>query len=106
MNFPQMRTTVLLCAFLCLFCTAALPSSQVQEPDGPAQLTDAQKLAGQIHLLKVENAQLRARVAELELSAERQQLVEQYRIQLKASPEAVFDWQTAAFVEPTKGESR
>lgn len=61
------------------------------------------------HALRVENAQLKAALADLQaqlasaiLTAERQALEQELRDTMKPAADAVFDWQKKAFVIPPK----
>lgn len=78
------------------------------------QATSAEAAAKiEAHLLRVENAQLRAQVAGLEaelasvkLTAERVALEAALRVELKPPADWVFDWTRRAFVEPPKKEPK
>lgn len=67
-------------------------------------LSPAQDAQVEAHLLRVENAQLRAALARLQaeldtlrLSAERDALLEQLRREVGAPADATFDWQSRRF---------
>lgn len=73
-----------------------------QPPSALSPLAEARVAA---HLLRVENAQLRAQVAELQaaldsarLTAERVALEQQLREELHPPADHVFEWQTQRFV--------
>lgn len=79
-------------------------------PAAPSELLRAQ---AEVHVLRVENAQLRARLSELQatldsarLTAERAALEQRFRDELKPAAGAVFNWQTLRFDSPTQEPKR
>jgi len=93
--------------------SVALPASGVlvkaQAPSTPVPaLSPATDARVEAHLLRVENAQLRAALARvqteldtLRLGAERAELLEQLRRELQPPADAVFNWQTRQFAAPS-----
>lgn len=74
----------------------------------PPPLTAAQDERVEAHLLRVENARLRAALAQLQadidtlrLSAERDALLKALRRELNAPEDATFDWSQRRFVMPS-----
>lgn len=72
-------------------------------------LTEIQKLKAENFLLKVELVKIRAtlqdrenKLASIELTNEQNALVEEYRKELQANKDDVFDWSALNFHPPTK----
>ena len=89
------------------FAASRLLAQEAMTASLPA-LTVAQDERVEAHLLRVENARLRAALAQLQaeldtlrLSAEREALVEQLRRELGAPADATFDWSQRRFVMPS-----
>lgn len=96
--------TALVSTSVSLLARQAPPATLALPALSPAQ--DAQVDA---HLLRVENAQLRAALARLQaeldtlrLSAEREALVEALRRETDAPADATFDWQSKRFILPSQ----
>jgi hypothetical protein len=74
------------------------------QPSGLSELSHA---LGDAHVLRVENARLsagqcdtQARLASAVLTAERAQLEQRFRDEVKPPPGSIFDWQAMTFVAP------
>lgn len=80
---------------------------------GASPLSALQQAQVELHTLRVENAQLRARLADaqatvdsLRLSAERAALEQQLRAELAPPEGYVFDWPARRFVPPPPQEGK
>jgi len=87
---------------LVLVTLAALATGVAAAPD--TVLSELQRTQVEAHRLRVDNAQLRARVAELQaeidglrLTAERAELEQRLREAIKPAAGSVFNWQTLTF---------
>lgn len=83
-----------------------------QTPTQPAA-SELLRAQAEAHVLRVENAQLRARLSELQatldgarLTAERAALEQRFRDELKPAAGAVFNWSTLRFDPPTQEPKR
>lgn len=101
----RMLCLVLLCAGL---ASAADAPSVV-----PTALTAEQKLKAENFQLRVQLAQLTAtlhdrenRLRSVEMSAEQQTLIEEFRAVLKPEKDAQFDWRSLTFTAPPKDEKK
>jgi hypothetical protein len=86
---------------VCFLVGAATAQSQLLDA-----LPDLQRSRWEAHVLRVENATLRAEIADLRakldsanLSSERFLLEQEFRDVLKPPTDALFDWSTGRFVK-------